>query len=69
MEIDPWSDSRWLTFLTESEAALVYHHPASLRVLEDAFGHEIVALGCADSDGSTTFDLEMRLATGSRCCH
>jgi Acetyltransferase (GNAT) domain len=51
-DIDPWSDSRWLTFLTESEAALVYHHPAWLRVLKDAFGHEIVALACADSDGN-----------------
>lgn len=42
--IDPVSDRRWEAYVAAHPDALVYHHPAWLKVLERAYGYELVAL-------------------------
>lgn len=34
VELDPWRDSRWETFVLGHPDATIYHHPAWLKVLE-----------------------------------
>jgi hypothetical protein len=51
-EIDPLTDPRWPEFLSKSDGALVYHHPAWLSVLKEVFDNELIALACENDDGS-----------------
>ena len=51
VEIDCQTDPRWEAFVTTVPQALIYHHPAWLQVLEEAFGYTPVNLACEDADG------------------
>ncbi|HEX2231971.1 MAG TPA: GNAT family N-acetyltransferase [Thermoleophilaceae bacterium] len=49
--VDPQRDRRWETFLGTRPEALVYQHPAWLRVLERTYGYEPVALAAERESG------------------
>jgi len=51
IEIDPQSDRRWEALLSTLPDSLIYHHPAWLRVLEEAYGYRPVNLACEDAHG------------------
>src|SRR5437867_5330275 len=51
IEIDPQSDRRWEALLSELPDSLIYHHPAWLQVLEEAYGYQPVHLACEDAHG------------------
>lgn len=44
-------DSRWEEFVSAHPDALIYHHPAWLKVLEEAYGYEPVNLVCEGPGG------------------
>jgi len=50
-QIDPYEDARWEALVNAHPDALIYHHPAWLRVLEEAFGYKPFHLGCEDARG------------------
>lgn len=49
--IDPNTDPRWEQYVSTHPDALVFHLPAWLRVLEEAFAYKPVHLACEDGDG------------------
>src|ERR687895_71516 len=49
--VDPRRDARWEAFLGTRPEALVYQHPAWLRVLERTYGYEPVALAAECESG------------------
>ncbi len=49
--IDPQVDPRWAAFVTAHPDGLVYHHPAWLKVLELAYGHQPIGLACETEHG------------------
>ena len=51
ISIDPLTDQRWERFVSTHPDALVFHHPAWLRALEEAFDYQPVHLACEDADG------------------
>jgi len=51
VEIDPEADPRWEALVTMLPNGLVYHHPAWLKVLEEAYGYKPVSLACEDING------------------
>src|SRR5215213_1251984 len=51
VEIDAWTDPRWEAFVTSHPGATVYHHPAWLRVLAQAYGYRPASLACQDEKG------------------
>lgn len=51
IEIDPHTDSRWEAFVTSHPNGLIYHHPAWLQVLAEAYGYKPVNLACEDAEG------------------
>ncbi len=51
VEVDAQTDPRWEAFVTARPHGLIYHHPAWLQVLEDAFGCKPVTLACEDVNG------------------
>src|SRR2546426_6424369 len=51
VEIDPQTDPRWEALVTTLPNGLIYHHPAWLQVLEEAYGYKPVNLACEDSNG------------------
>src|SRR6266516_1881982 len=51
MEVDSQTDPRWEALVTTLPNGLVYHHPAWLQVLEEAYGYKPVNLICEDADG------------------
>ncbi len=51
VEIDPQQDPRWAAFVAAHPDALIYHHPAWLQVLVQAYGYTIVGLACEHDDG------------------
>src|SRR6266702_4053997 len=51
IEIDARTDPRWEAFISTLPGSLIYHHPAWLEVLEEAFGYKPVNLACEDSSG------------------
>jgi Acetyltransferase (GNAT) domain len=51
VEVHPRSDPRWETFVKAQSGGLIYHHPAWLQVLEEAFGYQPVNLACEDAHG------------------
>jgi hypothetical protein len=48
--VDPLRDPRWEAFLGTRPEALVYQHPAWLRVLERTYGYEPTALAAAEGE-------------------
>jgi hypothetical protein len=51
VEIDPQTDPRWETMVVSSEDGLIYHHPAWLKVLEEAYAYKATHLACEDLAG------------------
>jgi CelD/BcsL family acetyltransferase involved in cellulose biosynthesis len=51
VEVDSQTDPRWESLVTTLSDGLIYHHPAWLRVLEEAYGYKPVNLACEDADG------------------
>src|SRR5713226_6039810 len=51
VEIDPQTDLRWEALVTTLPNGLIYHHPAWLQVLEEAYGYKPVNLACEDANG------------------
>jgi CelD/BcsL family acetyltransferase involved in cellulose biosynthesis len=50
--LDPLVDPRWTALLDAAPQAVVFHHPAWLRLLQDAYRHPISALGLVGPDGA-----------------
>ncbi|QBD83257.1 GNAT family N-acetyltransferase [Ktedonosporobacter rubrisoli] len=51
IENHPEKDSRWERFIDSHQDGLIYHHPAWLGVLEEAFGYRSAHLACQDANG------------------
>lgn len=51
VEIDWRTDPRWGQFISTQPDSLIYHHPAWLQVLEEAYGYKPVHLACEDAQG------------------
>jgi Acetyltransferase (GNAT) domain len=51
VQVDPTADPRWEAFVAGHPDALVYHHPAWLRVLEREYGRRPVGLAYQDAEG------------------
>ena len=51
VEVDPQTDTRWVGFLAAHSDSLIYHHPAWLQVIGEAYSHQPLCLACEDSDG------------------
>jgi len=51
VEVDPYTDARWEAFVAAHPDGLIYHHPAWLQVIEQAYGHQPLCLACEDADG------------------
>jgi len=51
IEIDSRADPRWEALVSSLPNGQIYHHPAWLQVLEEAFGYKPVNLGCEDDNG------------------
>jgi hypothetical protein len=51
VEVDPYVDPRWEAFVSSLPQGQIYHHPAWLQVLEEAFGYKPANLACEDTDG------------------
>lgn len=51
IEINPNTDERWEQYVSAHPDSLVFHHPAWLRVLEEAFAYKPVHLACVDEIG------------------
>ena len=51
IEIDSRADPRWEALVSSLPNGQIYHHPAWLQVLEEAFGNKPVNLGCEDDSG------------------
>ena len=52
IEMDPWKDPRWETFVLRHPESTVYHHPAWLQVLQREYRQPGVYLGCEERDGT-----------------
>ena len=48
--IDPLSDPRWLPFLDATAGATVFHHPAWIAPLMEAYGYRAASLGCFEDE-------------------
>src|SRR5713226_3884779 len=51
VEVDAQTDSRWEDLVTTLPNGVIFHHPAWLQVLEEAFGYRAVNLACEDANG------------------
>ena len=51
IEVNPQTDSRWEAFVNAQPSRLIYHHPAWLQVLEEAFNYKPANLACENGDG------------------
>lgn len=51
VEVDIDADPRWEALVSTLPEALIYHHPAWLRVLKEAFDYKLVTLACEDAAG------------------
>ena len=51
VEVDAQNDPRWEALVTALPDGVIYHHPAWLRVLEEAYGYKPVHLACEDTNG------------------
>ena len=51
VEVDFQTDPRWEALVTTLPNGLIYHHPAWLQVLEEAFDYKPANLACEDANG------------------
>ena len=51
VEVNSRTDPRWEAFVNTHPNSLIYHHPAWLQVLEEAYGYKPVNLACEDPNG------------------
>jgi hypothetical protein len=51
VEVNSRTDPRWEAFVNNRSDSLIYHHPAWLQVLEEAFNYRPVNLACEDNAG------------------
>ncbi len=51
VEVDPQTDLRWEALVASLPDGLIYHHPAWLQVLEEAYSYKPVNLACEDANG------------------
>jgi hypothetical protein len=51
IEIDPQVDPRWRAFVAAHPDGLIYHHPAWLQVIEQAYRYEPINLAYEDTSG------------------
>ena len=51
IEIDSQTDPRWEAFVSTSPRGLIYHHPAWLQVLQEAYGYKPAHIACEDANG------------------
>lgn len=51
IRVDPLVDERWRSLLERCDEALVFHHPAWIRLLADQYGYRSHALIALDADG------------------
>jgi hypothetical protein len=51
IEVNSQTDPRWEALVTDLPMSLIYHHPAWLQVLEEAYGHKPVHLAYEDPTG------------------
>ncbi len=51
IELDSQTDPRWEALVSDLPNGLIYHHPAWLQVLEEAYGYKPVNLACEDANG------------------
>jgi CelD/BcsL family acetyltransferase involved in cellulose biosynthesis len=54
LEVDPFTDARWETFVAGHPDAIVYQHPRWLEVLQSAYGYELVPLAYVESSGAVS---------------
>jgi len=52
VEVDPWKDPRWESFVLGHSDATIYHHPAWLKALENEYHQRSLFLACQDPDGT-----------------
>lgn len=52
IEMNPWEDLRWETFVLGHPHGTIYHHPAWLKALEREYPQKAVYLACEDPDGN-----------------
>jgi CelD/BcsL family acetyltransferase involved in cellulose biosynthesis len=48
--IDPLSDPRWLPFLDATTGSTIFHHPAWITPLMEAYGYGAASLGCFEGE-------------------
>ncbi len=51
VETDPLHDPRWANWVADHPDGLIFHHPAWLQVLQEAFGYAPAHLACEDAHG------------------
>lgn len=51
IEVNAQTDPRWEALVQVLPHSLIYHHPAWLQVLEEAYGYKPVNLACEDATG------------------
>src|SRR5579883_212968 len=51
IKVDAGADPRWEGLVTRLPDILVFHHPAWLQVIEEAFNYKPLHLACEDADG------------------
>ena len=51
VETDPFTDSRWESFVAGHPDAILYQHPGWLEVLQSAYGYELVPLAYEEPSG------------------
>ena len=62
--IDIHTDARWADFVSAHTAALIYHHPSWLSVLEREYDQECTALACEDEEGKLRAILPLFFSKG-----
>src|SRR5260370_38386897 len=63
IEIDA-QDPRWYAFVNDHPAAVIYHHPAWLQVLETEYGQDSLCLACEDAAGAISGILPLAWTKG-----
>ena len=64
VEVDPWQDQRWHSFVAGQPEGLIYHDPLWFEVLRRSYGYEFLGIGCERSDGSLSGVLPLSRTRG-----
>lgn len=51
IKVDPHTDPRWEEMVARLPDGLIFHHPAWLQVIEEAFNYKPMHLACENADG------------------